>query len=81
VDATGSCPFGIRSRLVRDRKIRQEGFEYGSDLVDHLVASTSKLLESRKAVGVVKRVTTAAIDGWIIKRRVVLLQTQRVEPC
>jgi hypothetical protein len=60
--------FGIRSRLVRDRRIHQEGFEYGADLVDHVVDSTSKLLGSGRAVGVVKRVTTAAIDGWIIKR-------------
>lgn len=30
--------------------------------------STAKLLGSGRAVGVVKRVTTAAIDGWIIKR-------------
>jgi len=60
--------FAIRSRLVRYRRIGQEEFEHGSDLVDHLVGSTSKLLGSGKAVGVVKRVTTAAIDGWIIKR-------------
>jgi hypothetical protein len=58
----------IGSRLVRDRRIQQEAFEYGSDLVHHVVDSTSKLLGSGMAVGVVKRVTTAAIDGWIIKR-------------
>ena len=60
--------FGIRSRLVRDKRIEQEEFEYGSDLVDHLVDSTLKLLQSGRAIGVVKRVTTAAIDGWVIKR-------------
>jgi len=60
--------FGIRSRLVRDIRIEQGGFEYGADLVDHLVKSTSKLLQNGRAVGIVKRVTTAAIDGWIIKR-------------
>lgn len=59
--------FGIPSRLVRDRRIQQEAFEYGSDVVDHVVDSTSRLLGSGRAVGVVKGVTTAAIDGWIIK--------------
>jgi hypothetical protein len=60
--------FGVRSRLIRNRRIDQEDFEYGSELVDHVVNSTSKLLGSGRAVGIVKRVTTAAIDGWIIKR-------------
>ena len=60
--------FQTRSRIVRGIKIEQRGFVYGSDLVDHVVKSTSKLLESSRAVGIVKRVTTAAIDGWIIKR-------------
>ena len=60
--------FGIRSRLVRYRRIGQGEFEYGSDLVDQLVGSTSRVLGSGKAVAVVKRVTTAAIDGWVIKQ-------------
>jgi len=60
--------FRARSRLVRDIRIEQGRFEYGSDLVDYVVKSTSNLLRSGKAVGIVKRVTTAAIDGWIVKR-------------
>jgi len=60
--------FATRSRLVRERKIAQDEYEQGSDLIDHLVNSTSRLLQSGKAVGIIKRVTTAAIDGWIIKR-------------
>jgi hypothetical protein len=60
--------YQTRSRLVRERRINQDQFELGSDLVRHLVDSTSKLLQSGRAVGVVKRVATAAIDGWIIKR-------------
>jgi len=60
--------FQIRSRIVRDRKIQHEKFEMGSDLVNHLVESTSKLIQSGRALGIIKRVTTAAIDGWIIRR-------------
>ena len=62
--------FGFRSRarMIRGRKIGQQRFEYGSDLIDYVVNSTSTLLRSGKAIGVIKRVTTAAIDGWVITR-------------
>jgi len=40
----------------------------GVDLVKRLVEMSQQLLDSRKVVGVVKRVETAAIDGWTIRR-------------
>jgi hypothetical protein len=54
-------------------QIRDEPFPLGmsrayarvGDLIDEIRDLTIQLLDSQKAVGVIKRVRTAAIDGWL----------------
>ena len=58
--------FRPRCRIIADKEIRYEKYRKGRDLVNVLVALSQKLLNSGKVCGVVKRVQTAAIDGWTI---------------
>jgi hypothetical protein len=60
--------FRARCRIVTEKDIATPKHRKGSDLVRHLVEMSLKLLESGKGVGIVKRIETAAIDGWTIKR-------------
>lgn len=59
--------FGYRaeSSRVRELPLDIEGFKVGSELVDYVTQKSIELLDSKKVVGIVKRVRTAAIDGWI----------------
>lgn len=58
--------FRPRCRIVADREINYSRYRKGTDLVKMLVELSRKLLDSGKVLGVVKRVQTAAIDGWSI---------------
>lgn len=60
--------FGYRAKcsLVRNLPIDVGDFKTGGELVDDVTKQTIKLLDSGRAVGVIKRVRTAAIDGWIL---------------
>ncbi len=58
--------FRPRSRIVAEKEITVPKPRKGSDLVKRLVDMSQELLDCGKAVGIVKRVQTAAIDGWMI---------------
>lgn len=60
--------FRPRCRIVAQKDIAVPKLRKGSDLVKRLVEMSGTLLDSRKAVGIVKRIETAAIDGWMILR-------------
>jgi hypothetical protein len=60
--------FRPRCRIVAEMNVAVPMQRKGSDLVKHIVEMSLKLLDSRKTVAVVKRVQTAAIDGWIIRK-------------
>ncbi len=44
---------------------RNTRFKTGKELVDEITRLTVELIKSGKALGVIKRVNTAAIDGWV----------------
>jgi len=58
--------FRPRCRIVAEKDITVPRPRRGSDLVKRLVEMSQGLLDCGKAVGVVKRIETAAIDGWMI---------------
>ena len=58
--------FRPRCRIVHNQEVPNERFEDGAELVKHVRDVSIKLLESKKAVGIIKRVQTSAIDGWMI---------------
>ena len=58
--------FRPRCRIVHDKEVPDERFENGAELVKHIRDISIKLLESGKVVGIIKRVQTSAIDGWMI---------------
>jgi len=58
--------FRPRCRIVAEKEIAVPTPRKGSDLVKRLVEMSQKLLDCEKAVGIVKRIETAAIDGWSI---------------
>jgi hypothetical protein len=60
--------FRARCRIVAEKDIAVPTPRKGSNLVRHLVEMSQELLESGKVVAIVKRVETAAIDGWTILR-------------
>jgi hypothetical protein len=60
--------FRPRCRIVAQKEIAMPKLRNGSDLVKQLVKMSQTLLDSGKVVGIVKRIETAAIDGWIILR-------------
>ncbi|PUA34245.1 MAG: hypothetical protein B9J98_01260 [Candidatus Terraquivivens tikiterensis] len=65
--------FGYRARCseILDEEIdwtpfgRHTGFKTGKELVDEVTKLTVELVKSGRALGVIKRVNTASIDGWI----------------
>jgi len=57
--------FRARCRIIAEREVPVS--RKGVDLVKHLVEMSQRLLDSGKVVGIVKRVETAAIDGWTIR--------------
>lgn len=60
--------FRPRCRIVHDQEVPNKEFENGAELVKHTRDISIKLLESKKVVGIIKRVQTSAIDGWLIYR-------------
>ncbi len=58
--------FRARCRIVAEREVSSS--RKGVDLVKHVLEMSRKLLDSGKVVGIVKRIETAAIDGWTIRR-------------
>jgi hypothetical protein len=58
--------FRARCRIIASKDIAVPSPRKGSDLVKHLVQMSQELLDSGKVVGIVKRIETAAIDGWTI---------------
>jgi len=58
--------FRPRCRIVHNQEVPNEEFENGAELVKHIRDISIKLLESKKVVGIIKRVQTSAIDGWMI---------------
>lgn len=60
--------FRARCRIVANKALIVPTPRKGSELVKHLVEKSQKLLDSGKVVGIIKRVQTAAIDGWTILR-------------
>lgn len=62
--------FGFRTgcNVVRRKRLDIAGYRRMADLIDEVRDLTIRVLESKRAVGVVKRVRTSAIDGWIAYR-------------
>jgi len=60
--------FRPRCRIVAEKDITVPRHRKGSDLVKRLVEMSQELLDCGKALGIVKRIETAAIDGWMILR-------------
>jgi len=60
--------FRPRCRIIHNQTVPYGEFENGAELVKYTRDITIKLLESRKAVGIIKRVQTSAIDGWTIHK-------------
>ncbi|MEM3922158.1 MAG: DNA double-strand break repair nuclease NurA [Nitrososphaerota archaeon] len=72
--------YGFRTRCseIKDKRVDEMGLEgpelerlsikTGWDLIDEVYELTRRLRESGRAVAVIKRVRTAAIDGWLLSR-------------
>jgi hypothetical protein len=62
--------FGFRPncRKIHNIELRKGFLKTGSDLVKYVRDLSLKLLNSRKVVGIIKRVQSSAIDGWTIYR-------------
>lgn len=60
--------FRPRCRIIHPRKVPNTEFKDGTDLTKHVRDASIRLVESGKAVGIIKRVQAAALDGWNIYR-------------
>jgi hypothetical protein len=60
--------FRPRCRIIHNQPVPKSEFESGAELTKYTRDITVKLLESGKAIGVIKRVQTSALDGWTIYR-------------
>jgi hypothetical protein len=58
--------FRPRCRIIHNRRVPSEEYEGGAQLVKHVRNVTTRLLESGKVIGIIKRVQTSALDGWSI---------------
>ena len=60
--------FGFRPncRKIHNTPLRNEPFKTGLELVKYTRDLSIRLLESGKAIGIIKRVQSSAIDGWTI---------------
>ncbi|MEN2974027.1 MAG: DNA double-strand break repair nuclease NurA [Candidatus Caldarchaeales archaeon] len=66
--------YGFRTRCSEVKKISLtdmglKGYRTGWDLIRHVLELTRELIKTGKAVGVIKRLRTCAIDGWLLSRR------------
>ncbi|MEM3066877.1 MAG: DNA double-strand break repair nuclease NurA [Nitrososphaerota archaeon] len=65
--------FGYRARCseILDEEVdwtpfgKSTGFKIGKELVEEVTRLTVELVKSGRALGIIKRVNTASIDGWI----------------
>jgi len=60
--------FRPRCRIIHNQEVPNSEFKNGAELVKHIRDISIKLLESNKVVGIIKRVETSAIDGWMIHK-------------
>ncbi|MEM1583572.1 MAG: DNA double-strand break repair nuclease NurA [Nitrososphaerota archaeon] len=65
--------YGFRTRCSEIKKldlaeIGISEYKTGWELINHVLKSTRKLVKSGKAVGVIKRLRSCAIDGWILSK-------------
>jgi len=63
--------YGFRARCseIKDKEFLGLGSRIvGWELVREIYEKSKKLLDSGKAIGVIKRIRTAAIDGWLLSR-------------
>jgi len=60
--------FRPRCRIVANKEISVPVARRGSDLVKRVVEMSQELLDCGKAIGIIKRIQTSAIDGWTILR-------------
>ena len=62
--------FGYRAKLapIRAAKIEVDGYRTVGRLADYITDCSIGVMNSGKAVGIVKRVRTNAFDGWLIKQ-------------
>jgi hypothetical protein len=62
--------FGFRPncRKIHNTKLQRGPHETGADLVKYVRDLSFKLLDSGKAIGIIKRVQSSAIDGWAIHK-------------
>ncbi|MEM0235145.1 MAG: DNA double-strand break repair nuclease NurA [Candidatus Nezhaarchaeales archaeon] len=58
--------FKYYAKAVRHVRIGVEGFDSGRDLIRAVTEATLKLIESRKAVCIIRRSAMRAIDGWLL---------------
>lgn len=59
--------FGFRARMqqIRNNEVNLEGLKTVGELVDRVRDASIQLMDSKKAVGIVKRTITTAFDGWL----------------
>jgi hypothetical protein len=60
--------FRPRCRIVHRKEVPDDRFATGAELMRHVRDVSIELLASKKVVGIIKRVQTAAFDGWTIYR-------------
>ncbi len=60
--------FGFRADAYKVKKetLGVEGYRFGRELISNIRDKTLALMDSRRAVGVIKRSRSAAIDGWLL---------------
>ncbi|MEM2884399.1 MAG: DNA double-strand break repair nuclease NurA [Nitrososphaerales archaeon] len=60
--------FGFRAAAykVREEILGVDGYRFGRELISNIRDKTLALMDSRKAVGVIKRSRSTAIDGWLL---------------
>jgi hypothetical protein len=64
-----------RCRIIHNHRVPGDEFKDGAALVKHVTDVSLRLLKSGKAVGIIKRIQTAALDGWLTyigKRKLML---------
>lgn len=57
--------FRVRCNEIRRKRLDLEEWKTGAELVDDTRDKTLTLLNSEKALGIVKRIRTDALDGWL----------------
>jgi len=72
--------FRPRCRIIHNHRVPGDEFKDGAELVKHVAEASLRLLKSGKAVGIIKRVQTAALDGWLTyigKRKLMLSRNDK----